>query len=154
VGINVVLRLDLTVAPIDRPISTSVLVCFLTGISLLVWSRFVSLGSSPSSPTSKRPAIPLAEQFELPSRASTSSFALGDVETRPRPRFQPWWIKLALLLGLCGLRIESFRQVTRNTECAPAGYAVSCRIPWLSFGYHATNTVSLTVRYSFRHLTL
>ncbi|KAJ5838619.1 uncharacterized protein N7525_003807 [Penicillium rubens] len=107
----------------DRPISTSVLVCFLTGLTLLVWSRFVSVGSSPSSPTSKRPAIPLAEQFELPSRASTSSFALGDVETRPRARFQPWWIKLALLLGLCGLRIESFRQVTRNTECAPAGYA-------------------------------
>ncbi|KAG0161503.1 hypothetical protein PDIDSM_9037 [Penicillium digitatum] len=26
-------------------------------------------------------------------------------------------------MGLCGLRIESFRQVTRNTECAPAGFA-------------------------------
>ncbi|OQE42314.1 hypothetical protein PENCOP_c004G09004 [Penicillium coprophilum] len=107
----------------DRPVSTSVLVCFLTGITLLVWSRFVTLGSSPSSPTSKRPIIPLAEQFELPSRASTSSVALGDVETRPRLRFQSWWMKIGLLLGLCGLRIESFRQVTRNTECAPAGYA-------------------------------
>lgn len=153
-GINVVLQLDLTVAPIDRPISTSVLVCFLTGITLLVWSRFVSLGSSPSPPTSKRPTIPHAEQFELPSRASTSSFTLGDVESRPRPRFQLWWIKLALLLGLCGLRIESFRQVTRNTECAPAGYTVSCRIPCLSFDFHAINTVPGTVRYSFHYLAL
>ncbi|KAJ5498643.1 Lipopolysaccharide-modifying protein [Penicillium expansum] len=107
----------------DRPISTSVFVCFLTGFTLLVWSRFVSLTSSPSLPISKRPVIALAEQFELPSRASTSSFSLGDVETRPRLRFQLWWIKIGLLMGLCGLRIESFRQVTLNTECAPAGYA-------------------------------
>ncbi|KAJ5447621.1 hypothetical protein N7445_002442 [Penicillium cf. griseofulvum] len=107
----------------DRPVSTSVLACFLTGITLLVWSRFVSLALSPSSPNSKRPTIPLAEQFELPSRASTSSFALGDVETRHRLRFQSWWIKIGLLLGLCGLRIESFRQLTLHTECAPTGYA-------------------------------
>ncbi|CAI7595471.1 unnamed protein product [Penicillium glandicola] len=107
----------------DRPVSTSVLVCFLTGVTFLIWSRFVPLGSSPLSPVLKRPVIPLAEQFELPSRASTSSLALADVETRPRLRFQLWWLKISILLGLCGLRIESFRQVTRNTECAPAGYA-------------------------------
>ncbi|CAG8298156.1 unnamed protein product [Penicillium salamii] len=107
----------------DRPISTSVLACFLTGVTLLTWSRFISLSSIPSSPTSKRPGLPLAEQFELPSRASSSSFPVGDVETRPRLRFPSWWIKAGLLLGLCGARIESFRQITRNTECAPAGYA-------------------------------
>ncbi|KAJ5325353.1 uncharacterized protein N7506_008455 [Penicillium brevicompactum] len=107
----------------DRPISTAVLVCFLTGVTFLTWSRFISLSSTPSSPTSKRPGIPLAEQFELPSRASSSSFPVGDLETRPRLRFQTWWIKVALLLVLCGARIESFRQVTRNTECAPVGYA-------------------------------
>ncbi|KAJ5787982.1 hypothetical protein N7457_002972 [Penicillium paradoxum] len=113
----------------DRPVSTSVLVCFLTGLTFLVWSRFVTLSSSPLSPTVKRPIVPLADQFELPSRASTSSFPLGDVENRPRIRYQSWWIKIGLLLGLCGLRVESFRQITRNIECAPAGYAYA--IPFI-----------------------
>ncbi|KAJ5542538.1 hypothetical protein N7535_004960 [Penicillium sp. DV-2018c] len=110
----------------DRPISTSILVCFLTGLTSLIWSRFVSITSSPLSPTSKRPVIPLAEQFELPSRASTSSFPLGESDSRPRSwwaKVSPWWIKVVLLLVLCDLRIESFRQVTLHTECAPAGYA-------------------------------
>ncbi|KAJ6080416.1 hypothetical protein N7467_010169 [Penicillium canescens] len=66
---------------------------------------------------------PLAEQYELPSRASTSSFTFGETENRPSLRNRSWWIKLSLLVGLGGLRVESFRQVTRHSECVPSGYA-------------------------------
>ncbi|KAJ5157007.1 uncharacterized protein N7482_008107 [Penicillium canariense] len=105
----------------DRPVSTSVLVCFLLGAVFSVLGRFVPSVSRPLSPTRKRPGIPLADQFELPSRVSSSSPILGP-QGLPPPRTH-FWLKFGLLLGIFGLRVELFRRVTLHNECAPTGYA-------------------------------
>lgn len=90
--------------------------------------------ASSSSTGSKPTGIPLAEQFELPSRNSSPSPVLGrnehptlrssirsTIRSTLHSRF--CW-KVSLLLFLCCLRIEFFRQVTRNSECVSAGYTV------------------------------
>ncbi|KAJ5179173.1 hypothetical protein N7492_002383 [Penicillium capsulatum] len=105
----------------DRPVTTAIVVCFLTGATFLLLGRFMPLASIPSSHTIKPTGIPLAEQYELPSRASSPSPALGpDQPTTLRSRFS--W-RITLLIALCCLRVEFFRQITRNTECVPAGYS-------------------------------
>lgn len=112
----------------DRPVSTAVLVCFITGVAFLILGRFLPATPRISS-TGKRFGIPLAEQFELSSRSSLSSPSspiLGGPE-EPAPSQYRYWGNLGLLVTACALRIETFRQVSLNTECAPAGYAVSSK---------------------------
>lgn len=119
----------------DRPVHTAIVTCVLTGSALLILGRFVPAATRPSSPTPKWTAVPLADQFELGSRASSPSPILSqDEPTLPRSRLllSRFWWKIALLLSLCCLRVELFRQVTLNSECAPAGYAVRWTCPNLA----------------------
>lgn len=62
-------------------------------------------------------------------------------------------MKLSPLLVLCAARIESFRRVTRNTECAPAGYAVWTLHKTRAM-YLPTNMLSWIVRDPFRYFSL
>ncbi|KAJ5688632.1 hypothetical protein N7462_003024 [Penicillium macrosclerotiorum] len=105
----------------DRPVSTAVLAYILLGIAFTFLGRFYPSSYPCSSPSSKRFGIPPAQEFELPSRASSPSPALGlDQRVSFRTVF---WLKLAFILILLGLRVELFRRVTLNTECTPAGYS-------------------------------
>lgn len=79
--------------------------------------------------------MPLADQFELASQTSSPSPILShDEPTLPRSRLRlsRFWWKVGLLLSLCCVRVELFRQVTLNSECAPAGYAVRQNCPKLA----------------------
>ncbi|KAJ5934141.1 hypothetical protein N7466_003688 [Penicillium verhagenii] len=114
----------------DRPINTTVLICFLTGAVFLVFGYFVPSASRPSSPISKRSRVPLADQFELASpsssRSSRSSFSspiLAFDEPTPLDVRSGYWYKLGGLLIICCLRVELFRRISLNSECAPAGYS-------------------------------
>lgn len=104
--------------------------CFLTGSALLILGRFVPAATRPSSPIPKWTTVPLADQFELaspPSRTSSPSPILTQDEPAPPPsrtRLSRFWWRVAVLLSLCCVRIEVFRKVSLNSECAPTGYAV------------------------------
>ncbi|KAJ5601099.1 hypothetical protein N7510_010633 [Penicillium lagena] len=132
----------------DRPVDTAILVCILLGVALMIWARLVPSVNRPPSPTRKPSGNPFPDQFELPSRnpsrtqspissplsASSpfsvsspasvfSGFSNPNTPLSWRSRWQvTQWAKVALLAGLCGLRIETFRRITLHTECAPATY--------------------------------
>lgn len=97
----------------DRPHHTLIFASFLSGVSLLVLSRFdIAIPRIPQ-PRQKYTAIPLAERVDQPSKEATESGS------------RKWWTKVALISMLGWIRVELYRQVTVKIECAPAGYAVS-----------------------------
>ncbi|RHZ47897.1 hypothetical protein CDV55_100671 [Aspergillus turcosus] len=101
----------------DRPHHTLIFASFLSGVSLLVLSRFdIAIPRIPQ-PRQKYTAIPLAERVDQPSKEATNSGG------------RKWWTKVALILMLGWIRVELYRQVTVKIECAPAGYAYA--IPFL-----------------------
>ncbi|KAJ6037373.1 hypothetical protein N7540_001652 [Penicillium herquei] len=114
----------------DRPVSTIVLTCFLTGTVLLIIARFFSLVTAISSPTAKRSRAPLADQYELASPSSSrsssptlSSFSSPILDERTPPIWSGYWYKIGLLLSICFVRLEFFRRVSHNSECVPAGFS-------------------------------
>ena len=131
------------------------MVCFLTGAVFLVLGRFVSLASRPSTPINKRSGVPLAEQFDLSSRSPSPSPILGSDEPLSPLRSRLWW-KLGLLLSICCLRVELFRQVTLNSECVPAGYSVRLKFTLILNMLHVADGFLHTVCHSFHciHLRL
>ncbi|KAL2863890.1 putative capsular associated protein [Aspergillus lucknowensis] len=100
----------------DHPLHTAVLACFLSGISLVILSRFVDRIPHIPLPTDKYSAIPLTElditaecDHELP-------------HTPERPPLR-WWLKVGILSGISCARIALYRSATDNIECAPTGHA-------------------------------
>ncbi|KAF4265572.1 hypothetical protein KXW98_001325 [Aspergillus fumigatus] len=108
----------------DRPHHTLIFASFLSGVSLLILSRFdIPIPRIPQ-PQHKYTAIPLAERADQPSgnaplalRSQTSDFFSTKSGSRK------WWTKIALVSMLGWIRVELYRQVTVKIECAPAGYA-------------------------------
>lgn len=108
----------------DRPVNTAVLVCILTGAVSILFGRFVPLASGPTASVSKRPEVPLAEQFELSSsRPSSPSPEYGSSRSNSFLHSRFLWT-VVLVLVICGARVELFRRITFQNECAPHGYAV------------------------------
>ncbi|GIK02407.1 hypothetical protein Aspvir_006460 [Aspergillus viridinutans] len=114
----------------DRPHHTLIFASFLSGVSLLVLSRFdITIPRIPQ-PQHKYTAIPLAERVDQPSGEaplSPSSPIRDFFLTKSGNR--RWWTKIALISMLGWIRVELYRQVTVKIECAPVGYAYA--IPFL-----------------------
>ncbi|KAL4821458.1 hypothetical protein BDW67DRAFT_49555 [Aspergillus spinulosporus] len=110
----------------DHPLHTVVLACFLSGISLLILSKFVHRIPTVSTTSVKYSTIPLTELDQ--STAEILSPAGVDDVARDE-RTLKWWLKIGLLSGLSCARIALFRYITDNIECAPTGY--SYLIPFL-----------------------
>ncbi|KAL4916996.1 hypothetical protein BDW62DRAFT_184790 [Aspergillus aurantiobrunneus] len=104
----------------DYPIHTAVLACFLSGISLLILSRFIHHIPNTSSPD-KYSAIPLTELDQASAEVPQSAQVNDDnAKDHRSPR---WWLKIALLSGVGCARLALYRSITDNIECAPTGYA-------------------------------
>ncbi|KAL5366654.1 hypothetical protein BJX96DRAFT_40656 [Aspergillus floccosus] len=113
----------------DHPLETAVLACFLTGLSLLILSRFLHSLPQISSPIQKYSSIPLTE-FDRPSVEAVSpalSHVSDTIASTGTPHTTRW--KAIGFLSILGcMRIALYHQLTRYTECAPSGYA--CVIPF------------------------
>jgi hypothetical protein len=106
----------------DHPLHTAVLACFLSGISLLILSRFVHRIPTVSPTPVKYSTIPLTE-LDQSTAEVLSSTGVDDVAKDERTL--KWWLKVGVLSGVSCARIALFRYITDNIECAPTGYSVS-----------------------------
>ncbi|KAL4802666.1 hypothetical protein BDV18DRAFT_146272 [Aspergillus unguis] len=103
----------------DHPLHTAVLTCFLSGISLLILSRFVH--QIPNvSPPDKYSAIPLSGLDQPPAEVHSP---IGFDDDGGKKRNLKWWLKVGLFSGLCSARLALFRSTIKNIECAPSGYS-------------------------------
>ncbi|KAL4784171.1 hypothetical protein BJX76DRAFT_231067 [Aspergillus varians] len=105
----------------DHPLHTAVLACFLSGISLLILSRFVHQIPNISSPPDKYSAIPLTEVD--PSTVEALPPIGIDNNAAKSQGTLKWWLKIGLLSGIGCARLALYRSATDNNECAPTGYA-------------------------------
>lgn len=107
---------------IDHPLQTATLVCFLSGISLLILNRFVHRIPAISRPD-KYSTIPLTELDD--STVEVLSPVSNDDDSAKDKRTWKWWLGIGLVTGIGCARLSLYRNITENVECAPPGYAVS-----------------------------
>lgn len=105
-------------------------VCLLSGISLVILSRFFHHIPIPKSLSQKNrySVIPLAEPGESPlgERPLSPVSPIGGLPI-PKSRKHGKWIRIAAVSAICCIRVEIYRRVTIRIECVPTGYAVSMR---------------------------
>lgn len=96
--------------------------CFLAGTTILILARFAHHVPRPIS--HKYSTIPLAERRDSLSR-DPSPVSVDDVDEpySARTRNSQWWKKVALLAVLGCVRVEFYREISLNVECAPGGYS-------------------------------
>ncbi|KAL2823168.1 hypothetical protein BDW59DRAFT_149030 [Aspergillus cavernicola] len=107
----------------DHPLHTAILACFLSGISLLILSRFVHQLPNISPSSDKSSAIPLTELDQSPAETLPSISLGGDLLAAKDRRPLKWWLKVGALSGMGCVRIALHRSITENIECALTGYA-------------------------------
>lgn len=108
----------------DRPVCSLVFACFIAGSTLAILGRFVQHIPRASSPQQKYSVIPLTELGETSSRYSPASPVDHlDEPHSPKSRNLNWWKKVALISAIACIRVEFYRQITLNIECARAGYS-------------------------------
>ncbi|CEL06250.1 hypothetical protein ASPCAL07357 [Aspergillus calidoustus] len=105
----------------DQPFHTAVLACFLSGVSILILSRFADRISNVSLPTDKYSAVPLSELDTTFGALPANGLDNHGPSTHDRLSLR-WWLKVGVLSGIACARIALFRSSTENIECAPTGY--------------------------------
>ncbi|KAL3481204.1 hypothetical protein BJX99DRAFT_180757 [Aspergillus californicus] len=107
----------------DHPLHTAVLACFLSGLSLLILSKFVHQIPNVSSLTDKYSAIPLSEVDQSTTELPPPAAFDDDIPAIKNRHTLTWWLKIGALSGIGCARIVLYRNITDNIECAPGGYA-------------------------------
>jgi hypothetical protein len=113
----------------DRPLSSIVFVCLLSGISLVFLGAFFHYlpASKSLSHKNRYSVISLAEPGESPLGQGPLSPSSPISTSFPVPKSRKYgkWIRIAAVSTICCIRVEIYRRVTIRIECAPTGYAVS-----------------------------
>ncbi|KAL4979493.1 hypothetical protein BDW66DRAFT_103423 [Aspergillus desertorum] len=102
----------------DHPLHTAALACFLSGVSLLILSRFVHKSSTVTILPVKYSTIPLTE-LDQSTAEVLPPVVVDDVAKDQRSL--KWRLKVCLLSGISCGRIALFVYTTDNIECATTG---------------------------------
>lgn len=105
----------------DRPMTAAVIACLLTASILLILGSLIYRHMVPDGSSFSSFISSASEVFN-----QSFNHQYTPINPSPNSHATYWtWIPFILLLCIASARVEIYRQLSLNVECAPAGYGVS-----------------------------